>query len=267
MKSNSSIFQPTQKSWLAKVLSSPTKLGFGLALAAMALILPACDNSNQQATSEQPQTEADAGSTTDPEQLVGQTVVVNGEVDEVYSPNAFSMNADDTFGAGEKVLVLVSSTSAAGAGTGTGTGGSAAGTGSTGTSTGTADPGAASTDTGTSTGTSGTGATTGTGTGTNSPGATTGTGTAGTGATAGTGTGASTADLTEGETVQLTGEVQRFTPETLQSEYGITLDETLLSQLRQDYDGQPVIVTSSFDQLPAGTSNSAPTTPTSPSAP
>lgn len=245
MKSNLSTSQPTQKSWLAKVLYSPTRLGVGLALAATALVLPACDNSNQanqpEAYSGQPQTEANADSATDPEQMVGQTVVVNGEVDEVYSPNAFSIDADNTFGAnGEKVLVLVS-TGAAGAGTGTGTGGSAmgSGTGSTGTSTGTDDTGAASTDTGMGTGTSGTGATTGTGTDTTS---------------------ASTADLDEGETVQLTGEVQTFTPDALQSEYGITLDETLLSQLRQDYDGKPVIVTSSFDQLPAGASNGAPST-------
>ncbi|HEY9763351.1 MAG TPA: hypothetical protein V6D07_12550 [Trichocoleus sp.] len=238
----------------------------------MALVLPACDNGNQQATSEQPQPTETTSSTPDPEQLVGQTVVVNGEVDEVYSPTAFSINADDTFGAGEKVLVLVSSTGtagtgAAGAGTGAGTGGIAAGTGTSGTSTGTAGTGAASTDTGMGTGTSGTGATTGTGTGTASPGASTGTGTAGAGNTTGTGTAGtgattgtslSTADLEAGETVQLTGEVQRFTPDELESEYGITLDETLLSQLRQDYDGQPIIVTSSFDQLPAGASNSSP---------
>lgn len=88
--------------------------------AAVALLLPACAENQRQATTPEnqttTQTEANRTATEQnkenlekvaekPEQLIGQTVTVEGEVDKVYSPTAFSVQDDKVFG-GDKVLVI-----------------------------------------------------------------------------------------------------------------------------------------------------------------
>ncbi|MBD0268962.1 MAG: hypothetical protein ICV77_11795 [Cyanobacteria bacterium Co-bin8] len=183
MKGELHNIQSSSDSWIGTILRSPAKLGVVLALGAAALILPACEAPDQTAGSgadtAQPQlgeTQDQPGATAEqqppadgPEQLVGQTVALNGEVNEVYGPDAFSMQAEDTFATDEEVLVLV--------------------------------------------------------------------------------TGGETPTLVEGETVQLTGEVQQFDAAAIQDEYGADLDQTLLSQLADEYEGRPVIITPSIDQL------------------
>ncbi|MBD0336076.1 MAG: hypothetical protein ICV62_11355 [Cyanobacteria bacterium Co-bin13] len=183
MKNDLHNIQSSNGSWIGTVLRSPAKLGVALALGAAALILPACEAPDQAAgggaeteqpqlgqTQEQPDATAEQQAPADsPEQLVGQTVVVNGEVNQVYGPNAFSMQAEDTFATNEEVLVLV--------------------------------------------------------------------------------TGGETPALAEGETVQLTGEVQQFDAAAIQEQYGADLDQTLVSQLADEYEGRPVIIAPSIDQL------------------
>lgn len=115
-------------------------------------------------------------STDDPEQFVGQTVVLNGEVQQVYGPNAFALRADGTFAQGDGILILV--------------------------------------------------------------------------------TGRQVPTLTEGETVQLTGEIQRFTGRALKGKYEAALDEALVSQLANEYEGRPFVITPVVDQLsPEGSIN------------
>lgn len=224
MKSALSAQFLTQKLGLGQLSQSRSKLAFGLLLAAMAVVLPACDSPDQASETLEPQTTAQTEE--DPQGYVGQTVAVSGEVTEVYNPSAFSIQTDEISAPAGEMLVLVSDASVGAAGTGTGTG--AGGTG-IGTSAGT------STDTGTSTGTS--------------AGPSTDTGTS-TGTSAGTSTGTSTnmgaemgmANVSQGETVQLTGQVQRFTPDLLQGEYGANLDEALISQIEQEYTGEFVLL-------------------------
>lgn len=235
---------PTQslvKLGLGKISQSRSRFAFGLVLAAMAVVLPACDNSNQ--ASENLEQQPTAQTTEGSEDYVGQTVALSGEVTDVYDPSAFEIQADESFAAGAgEVLVLVTDSTVGAAGTGTGVGaggtGTSAGTGTdTGTSTGTSA--GASTDTGTSTGTS---AGTSTGTSTNM----------GAGGDMG-----SMVNVSQGETVQLTGQVQEFTPELLQGQSGVTIDETLASQIEQEYTGQYVILASVVQPAAA----EAPTSP------
>lgn len=240
MKSNLYQAPLSTSSRLGKLLNSPAKLGVGLALAFLAIVLPACESSDQvgETTSQE---EIEATTPTDSEEYVGQTVAVSGEVTEVYSPDVFTMQADASLDAGGEVLVLVADSAAMGTGAGTGAGGTGADTG---------------------TGAAGTGTDTGVNTRGGAAGTDMGTGTAGTGAT-GTGTDTSgvTATLDQGETVQLTGEVQRFDPAVLQGQYGLTLDEPLISQIQQDYTGEYVIISSSIDASSTGVPGNSMGTP------
>lgn len=110
-----------------------------------------------------------------PEQLVGQTIVVNGEVGSVYGPNAFSIQTDGSFVQDDQVLVLV--------------------------------------------------------------------------------TGGESLTLKEGEMVQLTGQVRRFSPSDLESQHGAAMDEALISQLSDEYEDRPVIIAPTIDQLTSETSS------------
>jgi RecJ-like exonuclease len=182
MKGNLHSVQSSKNSWISSILRSPAKVGVVLALSAAALV-SACEAPDQTAGVEGTTAQPQLGETQDPastetaqqaaaqdaEELIGQTVAINGEVNEVYGPNAFRLEAEDTFTANEEVLVLV--------------------------------------------------------------------------------TGQTAPALNEGEAVQLTGEVQRFDSAEIQNQYGAELDQTLISQLAEDYEGRPVIITENVDQL------------------
>ncbi len=85
-------------------------------VAAGALLLPACANNQPQATAPNEPTQQEQAVNEqreetlekvaeNPTQMVGQTVTVKGEVEQVYDPNSFILQDDELFG-GEKVLVI-----------------------------------------------------------------------------------------------------------------------------------------------------------------
>lgn len=90
----------TQKLWKNRTL--PT----GLALAVMALVLPACSDAQQEASAPPP-----AGNVTTEEvanetnRLIGQTVTIRSEPIEKISPNTFTVSDEEFFGT-ESILVV-----------------------------------------------------------------------------------------------------------------------------------------------------------------
>ena len=104
----------TKKNW--QFLLSRGTVAF---VAAGALLLPACASNQPQATAPGESTQQEQAVTEqreenlekvaeNPTQMVGKTVTVKGEVEQVYDPNSFILQDNELFG-GEKVLVITPS--------------------------------------------------------------------------------------------------------------------------------------------------------------
>jgi hypothetical protein len=78
--------------------------GGAIALALLAMLLPACVAVEKEAAAPEPTTAVEkVAQNTD--QLIGQTVTVSGEVEEILGPKTFQLEDDKIF-SGEKVLIL-----------------------------------------------------------------------------------------------------------------------------------------------------------------
>ncbi|MBD1881336.1 hypothetical protein [Coleofasciculus sp. FACHB-T130] len=78
--------------------------GGAIALALLAMLVPGCVAVQKEAAAPEPTTAVEkVAQNTD--QLIGQTVTVSGEVEEIIGPKAFQLEDDKIF-SGEKVLVL-----------------------------------------------------------------------------------------------------------------------------------------------------------------